>query len=150
MIQQNMGNIYAKVGIESTVSSASPHKLVLLLFEKAIETIEKAKVQISRGNTIEKAKAISKVIAIIGGLQEGLNMEAGGEIAENLKRLYDYICPCLVEANLKNDVVSLNEISRLIQELTEGWKAIEGHATLSLQNLQVSALAGGKLSYGKC
>ena len=78
----------------------------------------------SRGQTEMKGMLIGKAIDIIGGLREGLNLEAGGELAANYDRLYDYMARRLIEANRKNDVRILDEVAGLMRELKAGWDGI--------------------------
>ncbi|MBP2674665.1 MAG: Flagellar protein FliS, partial [Deltaproteobacteria bacterium] len=66
-----------------------------------------------------------KVTAIVGELNSSLNMEQGGEIARNLRRLYDFVLDRLLKANLKNDLVALNEAERVLEMLRSGWKEME-------------------------
>ena len=116
---------YAKIGFESEVLGASPHRLVSMLFEGALRDIAKAKKGMASNETAAKGVAIGRAISIIGeGLNGSLNMEAGGELAVNLRRLYDYVALRLVEANLKNDAAILDEVASLLTEVKEGWDAI--------------------------
>jgi len=116
---------YAKIGFESEVLGASPHRLISMLFEGALRDISNAKKGILNGETTAKGVAIGRAVSVIGeGLNGSLNMEAGGELAQDLRRLYDYMALRLVEANLSNDVVMLDEVTRLLTEVKEGWDAI--------------------------
>ncbi len=120
---------YAKVGVESEVLGASPHRLIALLFEGALRDIANARKSISRNDIPAKGASISRAISIIGeGLNGSLNMEAGGELAQNLRRLYEYMTLRLAEANLKNDITILDETTRLLTELKEGWDGIRPQA----------------------
>lgn len=116
---------YAKIGFESEVLGASPHRLISMLFEGALRDISNAKKGILNAETVAKGVAIGRAIAVISeGLSGSLNMEAGGELALNLRRLYDYMALRLVEANLKNDVEILDEVTRLLTEIKDGWDAV--------------------------
>jgi len=116
---------YAEVGVETGVASADPHKLILMLFEGAIVAISNARLSIERGEVAAKGAAITKAIAIIdGGLKASLDVKAGGQVAERLEALYDYMCRRLLLANLKSDLQVLEEISRLLGELRGAWAQI--------------------------
>lgn len=116
---------YTKIGTESGVIGADPHMLISLLFKGALLAIANAKSEVLRKDTSAKGKSISKAIAIIGeGLNASLDKNAGGDLAQNLSSLYDYMTRRLVEANLKNDVAALDEVARLLTELTGAWDAI--------------------------
>jgi flagellar protein FliS len=116
---------YAKVGIETGVTSASPHKLIVMLFDGAIVSVTSAIMHMKGGNIPEKGKAISKAIMIIdSGLRAALDKKAGGEIAQGLDALYEYMGARLLEANLKNNLAHLEEVQRLLQDLRGAWNAI--------------------------
>lgn len=116
---------YAKVGMESSVTTADPHKLILLLYQGALLAISMAKNQIMRKEIAAKGKSISHAITIIDeGLKASLDKNAGGELAQNLSALYDYMNQRLFIANLKNDTGILDEVSRLLTELKGAWEEI--------------------------
>jgi flagellar protein FliS len=118
-------NAYAKVGIETGVTSASPHKLIVMLFDGALVSVSSAILHMKSGNVKEKGAAISKAIMIIdSGLRAALDKKAGGEIAEGLDALYEYMGSRLLQANLKNQVELLEEVQRLLTDLRGAWNAI--------------------------
>ncbi|MCE0731995.1 flagellar export chaperone FliS [Halomonas sp. G15] len=118
---------YARVGVESGVMSASPHQLIVMLFDGAIAAIRTARIHLEAGNTAEKGKAISKAMDIINnGLLAALDAEKGGEIAERLASLYDYTTRLLLAANLRNDVESLNQAEAILEDIASAWKEIGG------------------------
>lgn len=120
---------YARVGVESGVMSASPHQLILMLFDGALASIRAARIQMQAGNIPEKGKAISKALDIVNnGLAAALDAERGGEIAERLASLYDYISRLLLAANLHNDEKSLNEAQTLLEDVAAAWREIGGKA----------------------
>ncbi|MES2153170.1 MAG: flagellar export chaperone FliS [Pseudomonadota bacterium] len=123
--KQSGVNAYAKVGIETGVTSASPHKLIVMLFDGAMVSVSSAILHMKAGNIPEKGAAISKAIMIIdSGLRAALDRKAGGEIAEGLDALYEYMGARLLQANLKNQVEILEEVQRLLSELRGAWNAI--------------------------
>lgn len=118
-------NAYAKVGIETGVLAASPHKLIVMLFDGALVSISNALMNMRSGNIGEKGKAISKAIMIIdSGLRASLDKKVGGDIAEGLDALYEYMSGRLLTANLKNDPAILEEVQRLLTELRDAWNQI--------------------------
>jgi flagellar protein FliS len=113
---------YATVGLETQVLSASPVRLVTLMFGGARGAIAQARIHLEHGRTAERGMAISKAIRIVSeGLRQSLDMKAGGEIAATLDDLYDYILRSLLEANLKSDVKALNIADRLLADLEQTW-----------------------------
>ena len=122
-------NAYAKVGLETGVSAASPHKLIVMLFDGALAAIATAGAQMAAGNIQEKGKAISKAIQIVdNGLRASLDREAGGEIASNLDALYEYMSGRLLHANINNDQQALEEVRGLLADLRDTWNQIGGSA----------------------
>lgn len=135
-------NAYAKVGLETGVTSASPHKLIVMLYDGALAAIMTAITQMKAGNIQEKGNAISKAIRIIDdGLRASLDKEVGGEIASNLDALYDYMSRRLLEANLKNDPAILEEIRGLVTDLRDTWNQIGGTSAATNNNAQPAAFA---------
>jgi flagellar protein FliS len=102
---------YAKVQYRANVEIASPHRLIDMLYEGAIE-------RIVQGNKINSA------FSIVGGLREALNSDVGGELAMNLDNLYVYIQSLLSSAHSKNDVSKLDEAITLLGDLRSAWKQI--------------------------
>src|SRR5690606_17947468 len=121
---------YAQVGIETGVVAASPHRLIVMLFEGAIVATRAAIQQMQASDIPAKGKSISKAIAIInGGLRASLDKKAGGEIAENLDALYEYMGTQLVTANMKNEPALLEEVLKLLVDLKDAWCAIDDQPT---------------------
>jgi flagellar secretion chaperone FliS len=116
---------YEQVNLETRVSQASPHQLIVLLFDGALNAIKLASLYIQKGNIAGKGAAISKAINIVdNGLKSCLDLEKGGEIAENLDRLYHYISQQLVLANLHNDKEKLQSCFDLLNNIAESWREI--------------------------
>ena len=120
---------YAKVGTETGVSTADPHKLILMLFDGALVAIGTAAVALDSKDIQTEGNSISKAIEIIlNGLKISLDMEAGGELSERLAALYDYMADRLLHANLHNSRPALDEVVGLLRELREAWAQIDGKA----------------------
>ena len=83
---------YKQVSVHSNLMDASPHRLVQMLMEGVLEKVAEAKGNMINQYIAKKGKDIGTAITIIAGLQSSLNKEAGGEVAENLDNLYDYMC----------------------------------------------------------
>ncbi len=116
---------YASVSLETSVSTADPHKLILLLFEGAKTAIFSAKLNMEQGNIAEKGRLISNAIdIIINGLKASLDYEKGGDLSLKLAALYDYMAQRLLWANLKNDPAALDEVTSLISEIHGAWAQI--------------------------
>ena len=116
---------YAQIGVESAVMSASPHQLIVLLFDGALSALVRARLFMQQGELAAKGESFSKAINIIdNGLKAGLDNEQGGEIAENLSSLYDYMIRRLMLANLRNDVEIIEEVEGLLTNIADAWKQI--------------------------
>lgn len=119
-----VANAYATVDVATGVASASPHQLTLMLYDGALKQIGKAQMHMAAGHVAEKGAAISHAIRIV---EEGLNGTldlSQGELAQNLKSLYEYISICLLKANLKNDPALLAEARTLLAGMRDTWAAI--------------------------
>lgn len=118
-------NAYTKVGVESSVVAADPHKLILMLYQGALLSIASAKNSMLRKDIPAKGKSISQAISIINdGLRASLDLKVGGDLAKNLADLYEYMGTRLVIANVKNDPAILEEVSGLLLELRGAWESI--------------------------
>ncbi len=117
-------NQYKQVGTQAAVETADPHTLIQMLINGAIERINSAKLCMTQQRVAEKGESISKAISILDGLKTSLDMETGGEIAENLALLYDYMQRQLLQANTHNQVEYLDEVLSLLNEIKAGWQAI--------------------------
>lgn len=116
---------YKQVNLETSVSQASPHQLIVLLFDGALNAIRLADLYIQKGDIAGKGKAISKAINIIdNGLKSCLDLDQGGEIAENLDQLYHYISQQLVLVNLHNDREKLQTCFDLLDNIAQAWREI--------------------------
>lgn len=115
---------YQKIGTQSEVEDASPHRLIQLMMDHGLAKMGLARSQMSEGKMAEKGENISDAIAVINGLQASLNHKANKRMSENFDALYAYMMRRLLEANLRNDVVILDEVAGLLRELKEAWDAI--------------------------
>lgn len=123
--QASFATLYKTVGITSELSSATPHRLIAMLFEGLFDALIDARGAIRVTDIPRKCKALSKAVRILDeGLRAGLNLEAGGELAENLAQLYDYVMRRLTLANLHNDEAIVEECQRLLLPLKEAWDSI--------------------------
>lgn len=116
---------YASVGVDTGVATADPHQLILMLFDGALLAITTAAVALESKDTPRKGQSISKAIDIItNGLKVSLDMEAGGELAERLAALYDYMSERLLYANIHDNRAALDEVAGLLRDLRDAWQQI--------------------------
>ncbi len=116
-------NQYHQVGVQAATAGASPHTLIQMLMQGALDRVASAKGHMQRGEP-EKGLLISKAISILDGLREALDQDAGGEIAHNLDRLYDYCQHRLLQSNIENDPAILDEVTRLLREIKGAWDTL--------------------------
>jgi flagellar protein FliS len=120
---------YQSVSVSSGIEDATPHRLIQMLMEGALDKIATAKGHLLHGEMAEKGRHISWAISIISGLQSSLDMEQGGEISANLDDLYDYMVRRLGEAGVRNDPAILDEVISLLVEVKSAWDVIPSRLT---------------------
>jgi len=124
-VSMRSANTYKTVGLETSVSGASPHQLVSLLFDALQQSLAAAKSAILSGDIATKGRSISRAVRILEeGLKAGLDAHRGGELAANLGSLYNYCILKTTEANLRNDATMIDEVIRLIHPVADGWSQI--------------------------
>jgi flagellar secretion chaperone FliS len=117
--------MYSRVGVETGVQGASPHKLVAMLFDGYFESLMRAKAAMAAGQIEVKGREIGRAVRIVEeGLKASLNLSAGGALAADLSDLYAYVTLRLTQANLKNDAAALDECSALVKPLHDAWQSI--------------------------
>ncbi|WP_233277427.1 flagellar export chaperone FliS [Paenibacillus durus] len=115
---------------QNKYQTASPHRLTLMLYNGAIQFAGKAKQAITEGDISQTNKYIQKTQDIVYELMSALNQKEGGEIARNLKNLYFYMIERLIEANIKKNTASIDEVVAMLQELKSAWEEIGKGGTL--------------------
>ncbi len=108
----------------TSVQSSSPVELVVLLYDGAVRHLTAARDAIDRKDIAGRAAGISTAMAIVAELQSTLNLEQGGEIAASLDNLYVYITGRLLDATLRQDYTGIDEATRLLKPLRDGWAQI--------------------------
>lgn len=122
---KNALDAYGNSGLEYKVDTASPHALICMLFEGAARALLIAKAAMADRRIAEKGAAISKAIGIIEeGLRISLDKSVGGELAENLDAIYEYMSRRLLDANLYNDSSILDEVYGLLIQLKTAWEEV--------------------------
>ncbi len=115
---------YRDVKARGSLSDASPHRVVQVMYQTALDRLSEAKGHMERGDVAPKTETISKALGIIEGLQLNLDRDRGGEVAENLNSLYEYMTHTLLRANVENKPERLDEVTVLLLELKSAWDAI--------------------------
>ena len=122
---RSIASLYQVVKVDTGVHAASPHRLVEMLFEEFLSSSARARGAIRSGDVQEKGRALGRAVRIIEeGLRAGLNLQAGGALAQDLHELYRYVTLRLTHANLNSDDAAIAECIALIQPLHDAWRAI--------------------------
>jgi flagellar protein FliS len=117
--------MYHQVGVQTGIASASPHALTLMLYDGLLNAVKLARQALSEGRVQDKGRHITHASRIIDeGLKASLNLQDGGDIALNLRDLYNYCQVRLMYANLHNDQPALSEVVSLIEPVRDGWAGI--------------------------
>jgi len=116
---------YQKMKVQTSLADASPHQLITMLFDGLISRLAMAKGFIARQDYEGKSRCLGSAITIIGALQNALDKEQGGEIAENLDRLYLYMSRRVFAAGVANDEAIIDEVVSLVKTIKAGWDGIK-------------------------
>lgn len=118
-------NAYARVGVETGVMSASPHRLIAMLYAGARQAVAQARLHLQGGLVGPRGESIGKAIRIVEeGLRASLNRAAGGDVADRLDALYAYIARRLLTANIEASETMLAEVDGLLATLETAWTGI--------------------------
>jgi flagellar protein FliS len=111
---------------DNSVSTQNKGRLIVLLYEGAIKFLKLAIKELEAGNHEAKGQYINRAVDVITELNAILDMEHGGEIAVNLRKLYTFMNERLTHANINRDEGMIRDVIKLMEELNQGWKAITG------------------------
>lgn len=106
---------------QNQVSTASPEQILLMLYDGAIRFTRRAIAGIEDNNPEMKLSGVSKAMAIIAEFSNSLNHDIGGQIAEDLDALYNFMMRELTSANLNNDLEKLKNVETLLMDLRLTW-----------------------------
>jgi flagellar protein FliS len=109
---------------DTSVSTQNNGRLIVMLYDGAIKFLRLAVDSIKTEDFEAKSKYINKAIDIINELNTVLDMEAGGDIASNLRQLYSFMTRHISQASINKDPQAIQEVITLLEELNQGWKAI--------------------------
>ncbi len=118
---------YSHTLTEARAATADPYQLVLMLVDGLLDELARVEGHIQARNYERKGASINKCLQILGGLDSALDMEKGGELAGNLRRLYDYCGQQLFEVSVRNELEPLKRVDGILRELREGWQAMANH-----------------------
>ncbi|AZP04269.1 flagellar export chaperone FliS [Jeotgalibaca ciconiae] len=120
MYNKQAKNIYQ----QNQILTASPKKLVTLLYEGSLKNLRIAELSLEKGDYQKVNESLIKHQDILGELQRTLNLEEGGEIAQDLDALYSFLTNEALQANVQKDVTKIKNSQKLIEELRDTWNQI--------------------------
>ena len=130
-VSMRSANSYRTVGLETSVTGANPHQLISLLFDALQQSLLSTKAAIVSGDIPAKGRSVSRAVRILEeGLKASLDADRGGDLAANLRSLYDYCILKTTEANRRNDVAMIDEVIRLIHPVSDGWNQIRSEVSV--------------------
>jgi len=109
---------------ENAIQTQSPGRIVVLLYEGAIKFLRLTIEEMQSGRHDEKARYMNRALDIITELNLTLNMDSGGEVAKNLRRLYEFMVRHIYQANMASNPKGLEDVIKLLEELNSGWKSL--------------------------
>lgn len=115
---------YKKVSVDSQLSAASPHKVIQMLMAGAIERLVQGKAAMQQGNIAVKGERLGKALDIIISLRGCLSMSDGGEVAQNLDQLYEFMISQITMANAENNETAIDDVVHIIREIKSAWDQI--------------------------
>lgn len=128
-------NPYTNQYQNNSILTASPEQILIMLYDGAIRFATIAENCLKDDDMAGKGKYIGKVIAILSEFSNTLDHEIGGDLAENLDALYNYMINRLGEANIQNKIEPIEEVKQMLTELRATWKqAIEINNNNTLQD----------------
>ncbi|HCH3938494.1 TPA: flagellar export chaperone FliS [Vibrio parahaemolyticus] len=121
MLMDSGYDSYQQVDLDAQAAAANPHQLVIMLIDGLLDEIERIRGHLAAKRLAEKGAGINKCMNILIGLTSALDDENGGEIAENLRQLYDFCQVELYYASVQNDADRLMNVERVMGNIREGW-----------------------------
>ncbi len=118
---------YAQVDLGAQTAQASSVQLVLILMNGLQDELARARAHIEGSRFEAKARSLDKCVGMLNGLSSSLDTDAGGEVVAQVAQVYDYCARRLHEAGVRLDVGMVDEVSRLLRTLQEGWEGMQAH-----------------------
>ncbi len=117
-------NAYKSVGVKNDLAVADPHRVIQLLMQGSLENMAKARGCIERKDFVGKSQTMSKAMSIITALQHSLDMDAGGEVSQNLWSLYDFMVNHLMLASRESSVEKIDDVIEIMLKIKSAWDQI--------------------------
>ncbi|PKH99753.1 flagellar export chaperone FliS [Glaciecola sp. 33A] len=129
-------NAYKKDSLKQDIASADPHRLTLMLMQGALDRMAYSKGCMERKDFAGKAEHLSRVNAILLNLRDTLDLDVGGDVAQNLYALYEFMMWQLQDANVQNNLQTIDEVINLLQPIKKAWASIPEDAKQEAYEIQ--------------
>jgi flagellar secretion chaperone FliS len=139
---------YQATSVHGGVANADPHRLVQMLMDALAERLNTARGCIENGEVGRKAKLLHSCVTLVAELRGSLNLADGGELAQNLNNLYDYMTRQLLMANAQSDAALVIEVLSLLNEIRGAWVAIGPEVRKAAQPAGPAGLTPAAVQYG--
>ena len=127
MFASRSASTYRALSVQTGVVDASPHRLIEMLLDGALDSITRARMALKQRDIQVRVSAITRALRIVDEGLKGALDPAGGEITDNLRQLYAYVTVLLTAANNEASDEKLVEAANLIETIRDGWRGIAGH-----------------------
>ena len=118
------GETYRAVDVASRAGGASPHELIMMLYEDLLRELRVAALATEKRDYATKSAKLTKALAILSALEAGLDFNAGGEVAETLSRFYRGARETIMRASLDHDPALLLDVAANVSEIADSWRMI--------------------------
>ncbi len=119
--------LYAK----TEVQTASSVQVVVLLYDGVIQSLKLAQEGMLTNNMQDKARFLDRALTVVNELSASLNMEQGGTIANDLRRLYEYVQHEITQSNLHHDSTRLNSPIKCLGIVREAWVELANQGSMA-------------------
>ncbi|MCX7642571.1 MAG: flagellar export chaperone FliS [Armatimonadetes bacterium] len=113
--------------LQQMVETATPLQLIGLLFRRGSELMDEAEQALTEHDFEKADEALTKAQKVVAELISSLDMEKGGEIAVNLRRLYTFVWERLLHANLRKSIEPLQDAKQIWSQLSQLWEQVESN-----------------------
>ncbi len=115
---------YQNVDLSSRVEGASPHQLIALLFEEALNTLDAMTAAATRRDLVRLSAAQARALSIVGGLQASLDIERGGELAQSLAEVYREASRLILASGKASEPMFAQQARTMLAEIASAWNTI--------------------------
>jgi len=108
---------------QAAVTTADRGELLIMTYEAILRWLARSRLAIESGNVVDSHEGLINAQKLVANLSISLDFEKGGEIAQNLRTLYDYVTDRLMWANINKDTATIDAVVGLLRPLLEAWRS---------------------------